>query len=166
VRIVLPFAQLPEDLLAVLGKLVEGKCRKGGLMLLNNNLHTVIERPSSFSDAQARAAELQRIIKRYRSKCGMRVMWRSPNQLTAETREKRTKDPILRYGDGVDLDALEVVPRLSEAMRLPLIDAFAVTSEAPEESTDGKHYGHWEVQHEVHILLSQLSCLRGSGWGA
>jgi hypothetical protein len=61
--------------------------------------------------------------------------------------------------------APQVLPRLVREVSLPVLDAFGVTNRSAADSVDGLHYNRWELEHEVHLFLSQVQCLhRHGGW--
>jgi hypothetical protein len=155
--------QTPEAMHELLDSGALSSCRSDGdVVVLNHFMHGVTLNDSAHYDASAREGQLRALVSHARARCGRRVVWRTPNQLDARTREK-TSGGAATWGDMVDLDG-RLMPRLASDLELPLLGALSVTSSAIGESTDGRHYSRWELGQEAHIFLSQLSCLHRQGF--
>jgi hypothetical protein len=110
-----------------------------------------------------RYAVVRGLLSHARKKFGPRVLWRSPNQLLPTHRRNTAEGGETTFGEAVDADALHTLPRLVRELSLPVLDAFAVTNRSAADSVDGLHYNRWELEHEVHLFLSQVQCLHRHG---
>lgn len=107
------------------------------------------------------------MVEKSRRKCGDRLLWRGPNQVADFSRTWRGEDSnTLTFAEAIDTDAFKTLPRLSQELDVPILDVYSITDKAPQDCLDGMHYDRWELEHEVHVLLSQVECLFRTGyWG-
>lgn len=141
-------------------------CGDRDIIIINNNLHQAASTPDSFMDMDIRMKDIKGLVEHARERCGARVMWRSPNEVSSEARSWTGGDEdhsTITYGQRVSWDAVEVVPNLVEDLKLPMLDAYSITTKADQDLIDGVHYSRWELEHEVHAFLSQADCLYRHG---
>jgi hypothetical protein len=135
------------------------------LVVINNNLHQALMEQELFLEMDRRYAAIKGVVEHARQKCGNRVMWRGPNQVTDYARPWRGEDKNnVTFAEFIDMDALKVLPRLTVDLDVPLLDVHAITDKAGQDSTDGMHYNRWELEHEVHLMLNQVECLYRTGF--
>lgn len=146
------------------------------LVILNNNAHQVNVNETSFWSPEGRFDEVKEVIAGAQAKWGeRRVFWRTPNQMIpafrAQVPERAQEEGKvqtykgLNRGEMIDLDSQHTAVRVTEALHIPVIDAFRLTDAAgPVEAHDGQHYTNWELYHEVNVWLNQLEQLYRGGW--
>lgn len=142
-------------------------CGRNAIVIINNNLHEAVANEGVFGDTKRRLADLRGLVEHARRRCGSRILWRTPNQIADYAKGYKGSDTnTVTFEEAVNIDAKEVIPRLQRDLVLPMLDAYAITNQAAGDLVDHCHYRMWELEHEVHALLSQLECLHRSGYWA